>query len=80
MPSYRMINPDTAEVETHMVTIADMQALKTQGFVPVFESGAGGVISGRDHAGMGGGHGTSEGWKDVLRNIKHINPKSDIDI
>ena len=40
------MNPDTAEVETHMVTIADMQALKTEGFVPVFESGAGGIISG----------------------------------
>ena len=72
MPSYRMINPDTAEVETHMVTIADMQALKTQGFIHVFESGAGGIISGRDHAGMGGGHGTSEGWKDVSVSYTHL--------
>ena len=80
MPIYRMINPDTSEVESHSVTIADMEAMKTQGFIPVFEAGFGGIISGRDHAGMGGGHGTSEGWKDVLRNIKHTNPQSDIDI
>lgn len=80
MPIYRMINPDTSEVESHTVTIADMEAMKTQGFIPVFESGSGGIISGRDHAGMGGGHGTSDGWKDVLRHIKHNVAGSDIDI
>jgi hypothetical protein len=38
------------------------------------------IISSRDHSGQGGGHGTSDGWKDVLRRIKANNPKSTIDV
>ena len=38
------------------------------------------IISGRDTSGQGGGHGTSDGWKDVLRRIKANNPKSVIDV
>ena len=80
MPTYRLIHPETGEVEDHLVKFAEYEALKSQGYVQVYESGAGGIISGRDHSGQGGGHGTSSGWKDVLRRIKANSPGSNIDI
>ena len=78
MPTYRLINPDSGEVEEHLISIADMEVLKQDGYVQVFEPSK--IISGRDHSGVGGGHGTSDAWKDRLREIKKNNPGSDLDI
>tara|TARA_B100001750_G_scaffold232078_1_gene230845 strand:- start:1356 stop:1598 length:243 start_codon:yes stop_codon:yes gene_type:complete len=80
MPTYRLIHPETGEVEDYLVRVSEYQAMKEQGFVQVLASGSGGIISGRDHSGHGGGHGTSDGWKDVLRRIKSNNPGSTIDV
>jgi hypothetical protein len=80
MPTYRLIHPETGDVEDHIVKFSEYEALKSQGYVQSFVSGAGGVISGRDHSGQGGGHGSSDGWKDVLRRIKANNHGSVIDI
>lgn len=79
MPKYRLCHPETKKVETHWCSIADYEALKEEGYIQVYESGSN-IISGRDHSGQGGGHGTSDGWKDVLRRIKSNNPKSTIDV
>ena len=80
MPLYRMVNPDTGETEDISCTIADMEVLKQTGWVHVFVPNPNSIISGRDHSGQGGGHGTSDGWKDVLRRIKANNPQSEIDV
>ena len=77
---YRMVNPNTGEAEDLTCTVADMQVLKQEGWVHVFVTNPNCIISGRDHSGQGGGHGTSDGWKDVLRNIKDKNPHSTIDV
>ena len=80
MPTYRLINPKTNEVEEHIISIADYEVLKLEGWVQIYEPGHSRIVSGRDHSGAGGGHGTSDGWKDVLRRIKKNNPFSDIDV
>ena len=77
---YRMVNPNTGEAEDLTCTVADMQVLKQEGWVHVFVTNPNCIIAGRDHSGQGGGHGTSDGWKDVLRNIKDKNPPSTIDV
>jgi len=75
-----MINPDTGQAEDITCSIADMEVLKQEGWVHVLVSNPNVIISGRDHSGQSGGHGTDQGWKDVLRRIKANNPKSNIDI
>lgn len=77
---YRMINPATGEAEDISCSIADMEVLKQEGWVHVFVPNPNSIISGRDHSGQGGGHGTSDGWKDTLRRIKANNPGSTIDV
>ena len=80
MPTYRLIHPETGDVEDHIVKFVEYEALKSQGYVQCFESGTGGIISGRDHSGQAGSYGSSDGWKDVLRRIKANNFGSTIDI
>lgn len=77
---YRMVNPETGNAEDISCTVSDMEVLKQEGWVMVFTPNPNSIISGRDHSGHGGGHGTSDGWKDVLRRIKANNPKSTIDV
>ena len=77
---YRMVNPETGQAEDITCTVDDMLVLKQEGWVMVFTPNPNSIISGRDHSGQGGGHGTSDGWKDVLRRIKANNPKSTIDV
>ena len=77
---YRMVNPEPGNAEDISCTVADMEVLKQEGWVMVFTPNPNSIISGRDHSGQGGGHGTSDGWKDVLRRIKANNPKSTIDV
>ena len=77
---YRIVNPKTGEAEDVTATVADMLVLKAEGWVMVFTPNPNSIISGRDHSGHGGGHGTSDGWKDVLRRIKANNPGSTIDV
>ena len=77
---YRMVNPETGEAEDITATVADMLTLKAEGWVMVFTPNPNSIISGRDHSGNAGGHGTDEGWKDTLRRIRDNNPKSTIDV
>ena len=77
---YRMINPETGNAEDISCTVADMVVLKQEGWLMIFTPNPNAIISGRDTSGQGGGHGTSDGWKDVLRRIKANNPKSVIDV
>ena len=77
---YRMVNPETGNAEDISCTVSDMEVLKQEGWVMVFTPNPNSIISGRDHSGHGGGHGTSDGWKDVLRRIKAHNPGSTIDV
>ena len=77
---YRMINPKTQEAEDITCTIADMEVMKQEGWIMVFTPGGGRIISGRDTSGQGGGHKSSQGWKDVLGRIKDNNPGSTIDV
>ena len=77
---YRMVNPETGNAEDISCTVSDMEVLKQEGGAMVFTPNPNSIISGRDHSGHGGGHGTSDGWKDVLRRIKANNPGSTIDV
>jgi hypothetical protein len=77
---YRMINPETGNAEDISCTVADMIVLKQEGWLMIFTPNPNAIISGRDHSGQGGGQGTSDGWKDVLRRIKANNPQSIIDV
>ena len=77
---YRMINPETGNAEDVSCTVADMIVLKQEGWLMIFTPNPNAIISGRDHSGQGGGQGTSDGWKDVLRRIKANNPQSVIDV
>jgi hypothetical protein len=61
-------------------SISEMVEMKSNGWVVVFVPNVNSIISGRDTSGQGGGHGTSEGWKDNLRRIKANNPGSTIDV
>ncbi|MCP4800410.1 MAG: hypothetical protein GY893_10730 [bacterium] len=80
MPQYRMVNPETGNTEDISCTIADMEAMKTQGWVTVFVPNPNSIISGRSTSGHGGGNQTSHAWKDLLGQIKKNNPKSTIDV
>ena len=75
-----MINPETAKAEDVSCTVDDMETLKQEGWIVMFTPNRNSIISSRDHSGQGGGHGTSDGWKDVLRRIKANNPQSIIDV
>ena len=77
---YRMINPKTGEPEDITATVADMLTLKAEGWVMVFTPNPNSIIAGRDTSGQGGGHKSSDGWKDTLRRIKANNPGSTIDV
>jgi len=77
---YRMVNPETGEPEDIECSVADMEVLKQENWIMVFTPNKNSIISGRDHSGQGGGHGTSDAWKDTLRRIKANNPKSTIDV
>ena len=77
---YRMVNPETGEAEYIECSVADMEVLKLEGWVMVFTPNPNSIVSGRDHSGQGGGHGTDEGWKDTFRRIKANNPGSNIDV
>ena len=77
---YRMINPETGEAEDITATVADMLTLKAEGWVMVFTPNPNSIIAGRDTSGQGGGHKSSQGWKDVLGRIKDNNPGSTIDV
>ena len=77
---YRMINPVTGEPEDITATVADMLTLKAEGWVMVFTPNPNSIIAGRDTSGQGGGHKSSDGWKDTLRRIKANNPGSTIDV
>jgi len=77
---YRMVNPETGEAEDITATVADMLTLKAEGWVMVFTPNPNSIIAGRDTSGQGGGHKSSQGWKDVLGRIKDNNPGSTIDV
>ena len=77
---YRMINPKTGNAEDISCTVAVMLVLKQEGWLMIFTPNPNAIISGRDTSGQGGGHGTSDGWKDVLREIKSKNRGSTIDV
>ena len=67
------------EAEDITCPIADMEVMKQEGWIMVFVP-SGGFIAGRDTSGQGGGHKSSQGWKDVLGRIKDNNPGSTIDV
>ena len=75
-----MVNPKTGEAEDVTATVADMLTLKAEGWVMVFVPNKNSIIAGRDTSGQGGGHKSSQGWKDVLQNIKDKNAGSTIDV
>ena len=77
---YRMVNPKTGEAEDVTATVADMLTLKAEGWVMVFVPNKNSIIAGRDPSGQGGGHKSSQAWKDVLGRIKDNNPGSTIDV
>ena len=77
---YRMVNPETGQAEDITCTVDDMLVLKQEGCVMVFTPNPNSIISGREHSGQGGSHGSDEGWKDNLRRIRDLNPGSTIDV
>ena len=77
---YRMVNPETGTPDDISCTLAHQAVLNQAAWGMVFTPNPNSIISGRDHSGHGGGHGTSDGWKDVLRRIKANNPGSTIDV
>ena len=79
MPQYRMKDTDGVEHDI-ACTIYEMERLKGEGWTTVFVPNPNSIISGRDTSGHGGGHGTDEGWKDILRRIRDNNPHSTIDV
>jgi len=74
MPTYIMKDPDGMEHE-FICSISAMEKKKTEGWTTVFSPAKNNLIG---HTGDVISH-TSQGWKDVLRNIKGIVPGSDID-
>ena len=75
-----MVNPKTGEKEEVLCSIADMEAMKLEGWTLVFGAAKNSIIRGRTHSGQGGGMHTSDSWKDTLRKIKDGNPGSTIDV
>ena len=75
-----MVNHKTGEPEDITATVADMLTLKAEGWVMVFTPNKNSIISGRDTSGQGGGHKSSQAWKDVLGRIKDNNAGSTIDV
>ena len=75
MPTYSMKDPDGMEHE-FICSIAAMEKKKVEGWTMVFSPPKNNLIG---HTGDVISH-TSDGWKDVLRNIKDKSPGSDIEI
>ena len=75
MPTYSMKDPDGMEHE-FICSIAAMEKKKTEGWTMVFSPPKNNLIG---HTGDIISH-TSEGWRDVLKNIKDKSPGSDIEI
>jgi len=75
MPSYTMKDPDGVEHDM-ICSIADMEEKKEQGWRNVFQPPTNNLIG---HTGDVISH-TSDGWKEVLKNIKDKSPGSDIEI
>ena len=75
MPTYLMKDPDGMEHE-FICSIAAMEKKKVEGWTMVFSPPKNNLIG---HTGDVISH-TSDGWKDVLRNIKDKSPGSDIEI
>ncbi len=80
MPTYRLVHPETGKVDDYLVSISEMKAMVEQGWVQVFVPNPNSIIAGRTTSGQGGGQFTSQGWKDVLGEIKRKNPGSSIDV
>jgi len=74
MPTYVMKDPDGMEHE-FICSISAMEKKKTEGWTTVFSPAKNNLIG---HTGDVISH-TSQGWKDVLRNIKSNVPGSNID-
>ncbi len=79
MPSYRMKDTKGDERDVSC-SISEMLEMKSNGWEVVFVPNSNSIISGRSTSGHGGGHGTSDMWKDTLRRIKANNPGSTIDV
>ena len=75
MPSYTMKDPDGVEHDL-LCTIAEMEKKKEEGWIMVFHPPKNNLIG---HTGDVISH-TSEGWKEVLKNIRDKNPGSTIEI
>ena len=75
MPSYTMKDPDGVEHDL-LCSIADMEEKKEQGWRNIFQPPKNNLIG---HTGDVISH-TSEGWKEVLKNIRDKNPGSTIEI
>ena len=75
MPSYTMKDPDGVEHDL-LCSIAEMEEKKEQGWRNIFQPPKNNLIG---HTGDVISH-TSEGWKEVLKNIKDKNPGSTIEI
>ena len=75
MPTYSIKDPDGMEHE-FICSIAAMEKKKVEGWTMVFSPPKNNLIG---HTGDVISH-TSDGWKDVLRNIKDKSPGSDIEI
>ena len=75
MPSYTMKDPDGVEHDL-LCTIAEMEEKKEQGWRNIFQPPKNNLIG---HTGDVISH-TSEGWKEVLKNIRDKNPGSTIEI
>ena len=75
MPTYSMKDPDGMEHE-FICSIAALEKKKVEGWTMVFSPPKNNLIG---HTGDVISH-TSDGWKDVLRNIKDKSPGSDIEI
>ena len=54
-----MVNPETGEPEDIECSVADMEVLKQENWIMVFTPNKNSIISGRDHSGQGGGHGSN---------------------
>ena len=74
MPTYVMKDPEGVEQE-FICSVAEMLEKKENGWTTVFSPAKNNLIG---HTGDVISH-TSQGWRDVLRNIKGNVPGSDID-
>ncbi len=75
MPSYRALNKKTHKEQTFVSTIAEMLQWEIDN--PEWE-----VLPGKPliHTGFAVGESKSDGWKDVLKQVKKNHPKSNIKV